>query len=455
MKIIIIGDGKVGYTLAEKLSKEQNSVTIIDKDIDALRKANENLDVMCIKGNGVSTGILIEAGVYNTDLLIAATSSDEMNMVCCLTAKRLGAKNTIARIRDPEYANELSMLKTELELNMVINPEQAAAYEIAQLLRFPPATNIESFAKGKVELVEIKVTPDLPIVGKQLKYISNKICHTILICAVVRDGEIKIPNGDFTILKDDIIHVIGSPLNITDFCNKIGKYKERIKTVMVVGGGKIAYYLAPLITEMGMKVKIIENNEKRCEELSELLPDSIIIYGDGTDEELLESENIADMDAFISLTGRDEDNLILALIAKQHLIKKIVLKINRMNYLNIIQNLALNSIISPKLIAANHIIKYVRGLKNAEASEIQTLYRIVDGKAETIEFTANKHTKFIGIPLKNLNIIKDVLLTTIVRKNKIIIPHGNDFIKEGDSVIIISKNKVLSDINQIFATGVL
>ena len=333
MRIIIIGDGKVGYSLAETLSKEDNDVTIIDKNSDALKKASENLDVMCIRGNGVSTNILMQAGVKDVDLLIAATSSDEMNMVCCLTAKKLGAEHTIARIRDPEYANELSILKHDLGLDLVINPEQAAAGEIARLLRFPSAVNIESFAKGRVDLIEIKATEGIPIIGMKLKNISQKIASDILIGAVLRDGEVIIPNGDFEIEENDTLYIIGRPSSVFNFCKQIGKISQKIKNVMVVGGGRIAYYLVQYLKNTDMKVKMIEISKDRCVALSEMLPNTLIINGDGTDEDVLNSENLSDMNAFVSLTGRDEENLMAALLAKQSGVIKVIAKITRVNYL--------------------------------------------------------------------------------------------------------------------------
>lgn len=453
MKIIIIGDGKVGYSLAENLSQEDNDVTIIDKNPEALKKASENLDVMCIKGNGVSTKIMLEAGVKNADLLIAATTSDEMNMVCCLTARKLGAVHTIARIRDPEYANELSTLKEELELDMVINPEQAAAREIARLLSLPPAINIESFSKGRVELVEIKVTPDVPIIGMKLKHISSRISSSILIGVVIRGEEIIIPDGEFEIRQNDIIYIVGKPVNIYNFCKLIGKCNHKIRNVMIVGGGRIAFYLAALVMDLGMKVKIIESDRQRCLELSELLPDALIIHGDGTDEAVLLSENLSDMDAFVSLTGRDEENLMSALLAKENGVQKVIAKINRMNYAGIVKNLGLDSVVSPKVITTNHILRYVRGLKNALGNPVQTLYKIVGEQAEAVEFIANETTHFLDTPLKKLNIRKGVLIAAIVRKDEIIIPHGNDVIKKGDSVIIISIRNDFSDLNDIENSG--
>ena len=453
MKIIIIGDGKVGYSLAENLSKENNDVTIIDKNPEALKKASEYLDVMCIRGNGVSTKILLEAGVKEADLLIAATTSDEMNMVCCLTGKKLGAQHTIARIRDQEYASELSVLKADLGLDMVINPEQAAATEIAQLLSFPSAIDVEPFAKGRVELVEIKVTGDMPVIGMQLKAISSKISSSVLIGAVLRNENVIIPDGDFQIWEDDAIYILGRPSNVFNFCKKLGLYTPKIRNVMIVGGGRIAYYLAKYLDETGMKAKIIEIDYKKCLELSELLPNTLIIHGDGSDETVLNSENLSDMDAFVSLTGRDEENLMSALLAKQFGVPKVIAKINRINYSSVIKNLGIDSIISPKVITANNITRYVRGLKNAMGNPVEALYKIVDDKAEASEFTASQQTKFINIPLRDLKLLKGVLVAAIVRRSDIIIPHGKDAIKLGDTVILISKDRQFSDLNDIIAPG--
>jgi len=453
MRIIIIGDGKVGYSLAENLSKENNDVTIVDKNPDALKKASEYLDVMCIRGNGVSTKVLMEAGVKEADLLIAATTSDEMNMVCCLTAKKLGAKHTIARIRDPEYASELTTLKKELGLDMVINPEQAAASEIARLLSFPAAMEVEPFAKGRIELVEIKVTQGMPVVGMQLREISSRISSSVLIGAVLRNNEIIIPNGDFRIEANDAIYIIGGPSHVFNFSRKIGIYTPKIKNVMIVGGGRIAYYLAKYLDETDLKAKIIEIDYNKCLELSELLPNALIIHGDGSDEALLNSENLSEMDAFVSLTGHDEDNLMSALMAKQSGVGKVIAKINRMNITSTINSLGIDCVVSPKTITANHITRYVRGLKNAMGNPVETLFKIIGGKAEVLEFNATQSTSFINVPLKDIKIKKNVLVAAIARGNEIIIPHGKDVIKEGDSVILISKGNQFSDLNDIVAPG--
>jgi trk system potassium uptake protein TrkA len=453
MKIIIIGDGKVGFALAENLSKENNDVTIIDKDPVPLRKASEYLDVMCIRGNGVSTKILIEAGVEDADLLIAATTSDEMNMVCCLTAKKLGAEHTIARIRDPEYASELSVLKRDLGLDMVINPEHACANEIGRVLSYPTAVNVEPFAKGRVELVEMKVVEGMQLVGMKLKDISSKMASSILIGAVLREDDVIIPNGDFQINENDMLYIIGRPNNVYSFCSRVGLYHDKVKNVMIIGGGRIGFYLAQYLDEAEMKAKIIEVDKDRCYELSELLPNTLIISGDGSDEDLLNSENLCDMDAFVTLTGRDEENLLAALYARQCGVHKVVAKINKINYASIIKNMGIDSVVSPKQITANGIIKFVRGLKNALGNPVETLYKIIGDKAEALEFTAGQSTKFLNIPIQDIKLVEGVIFGAIVRKNEIIIPHGRDVIKLGDSVILIVKDKQFSDFNDIIRPG--
>lgn len=452
MKIIIIGDGKLGFNLAENLSREDNDVTIIDKNPEALRKADGRLDVMCIKGNGLSTSVLLEAGVQEADILIAATNSDEMNMVCCLTGKKLGARHTIARIRDPEYADELSQLKIDLDLDMIINPEQAVAGEIARLLEFPSAANIEVFAEGRVVMMEMKVTRDMPIAGMSLKEMTRRGSLPILIGGVLRNQTVIIPRGDFVMREGDILYIVGRPSKVSQFFRRAGVHVQKIKNVMVMGGGRIAYYLARFLEEMEVGVKIIEIDEQRCIELTELLPNTLIIHGDASDESVLHSENLESMSAFISVTGRDEENLIAALLVKQYGVPKVVAKINRINFSAAIKNLGIDNLVSPKITTANYILRYVRGLQNAVDNPVKTLYRIMEGRAEALEFTADRLTRFLDVPLKRLNVAPGILVAAIVRQNEIIIPNGNDVIKERDSVILIAYDKILSDLNEMVSS---
>lgn len=453
MRIIIIGDGKVGYNLAESLSTEGHSIIIIDKNAEKLQEATDNLDVQCVKGNGLSTKVLLEAGVREADLLIAVTNSDEMNMVCCLTAKKLGAKHTIARIRDPEYADELSQLKNDLELDMVINPERAAAREIAKLVEFPSAISVETFARGRVEMVEIQVTGDMPIVGLTLKEVAQRISSSVLIGAVLRDGDVQIPDGSFTILENDMVYIIGQPSRVFYFCTHIGMHLMKIKQVMIVGGGNIAYYFAKYIDEIGMKVKIIEADYDRCSKLSELLPNALIIHGNGADDKLLRSENIGEMECLVSVTNSDEENFMVAFFAKRSGVPKVIARIDHKSYSELNHDIGIDNLLSPKDVIAEYIFRYVRGLHNAIDNPVNTLYRIIGGQAEVLEFTADDSAKMLGIPLKKLKLAKDILVGIIVRNNTTIIPHGNDIIKKDDSVILITKGQALTHLNDMLTQG--
>ena len=403
MKIIIVGDGKVGFTLAEHLSQEEHDVTVIDTNDDALRRASESLDVMCVKGNGASISALRESGADTADVVIAATSMDEVNMVCCLTAKRLGAKYVIARVRNVEYAAELATLKQELGIDMVINPENATAVEISRLLRFPSAANIETFYRGRVELIGFRVQEGDFIVGHPLSAQSHKLQELpMLMCAVERCGEVTIPDGSFVHQAEDRLYLIGQPRGLTDFFKLLGRYTPRLKDVFLVGGGRIAHYLTAILEHLGMRVKIVERSMDRCRHLSEVLPRTMVICGDGTDQELLEQENISAADAFVALTDRDEDNLIISLYAMQQGLKKVVAKSNRQNYAGIARAVGLDSVISPKFITANQILQVVRGMQNSKGSVMNALYRIAGGHAEAMEFLANDTTRNLGIPLKDL-----------------------------------------------------
>lgn len=446
MKIIIIGAGKVGYNLAQNLVNENNDIIIVDKNPLALEKAEDNLDVMCIKGNGVSASILHEAGVAEADLLIAVTGSDEVNMVCCLTAKQLGVNRAAARVRDPEYANELSLIKEQIGVDFIINPEYAAAEEIARTLSFSSAVNVERFASGRVRMVELKVTAGMDMIGKTIRQIDKETASSVLIGVIVREDEVIVPDGNAVIKENDLIYVIGKASNVFKFCKMSGKNPLKIKHVMIVGGGRITYYLYKLLTEMGIKIKIIEIDKERCLELSDILPNALIINSDGTEEEILQAENIKNMDCFIACTGIDEENLMSSLIAKRMGVKKIITKISRSNYIHIVRELGLDTVISPKLITSNQILKYVRG------NALESLLRIAEGKVEILEFIIDSSSKLINKPLKDLGISDATIIATIVRKNEVVVPHGNDVIKSGDRVIVITMEKNISGIKELEAS---
>ena len=451
LKIIIVGDGKVGFTLAEHLSQENHDVTIIDSNDDALKRASEALDVMCVKGNGATISALRESGADHADIIIAATSMDEVNMVCCLTAKRLGAKYAIARVRNVEYAVELSMIKKELGIDLVINPENATAVEIARLLRFPPAANIDTFYRGRVELVGVRLQEGDFICGQPLANLDHRVRSLpMLFCAAERGESAVIPDGSFIPQPGDKLYLIGQPVGINQFFKLLGRYTPKIKDVFIVGGGRISHYLTGILENLGIRVKLVEKNMDRCRQLSEFLPRTMVICGDGTDQELLESEDVAASDAFIALTDRDEDNLIISLYALQQGITKVVAKSNRQNYAGIARSVGLDSVISPKMITANQILQVVRGMQNSKGSVMNALYKIAGGYAEAMEFVVAGNTRGLGIPLKDLRLKKGILIAVIIHQNRIVIPEGSSVIQAGDTVIIVSRDKVILDVNDIY-----
>nr|WP_307991475.1 Trk system potassium transporter TrkA [uncultured Niameybacter sp.] len=450
MKIIIIGAGKIGYNLAKHLSSEDNDVIIIDKDQKALAKVEDSLDVMPIKGNGIRTSTLLDAGCKGIDLIIAVTGSDEVNMLCCLTAKKLGALRSIARIRDPQYAKELLLIKEDLGLDMVINPEQVAAHEITRILTMPGATKVSTFAQGRVGMVGLTIKKNTPIAGLKIKQIVEKFNVPILIGVIIREGNVIIPNGDFEVEVNDSIYAIGHLATLYNFCKHVQDKGNRVKRVLVVGGGKITYYLAELLHELNIKVKVIEKDEATCLNLAEELPDTLIINGDGTDSTLLLQEHIESVDSFIALTNRDEENIISSLIAKQHKVDSVITKISRSNCRSVIEGIGIDTVISPQEFTTDHILKYVRG------NTVETLQRIMDGQGEVIEFiaTANDHL-LLDTPIHKLNLLSNVLIAAVVRKNRVVILNGNDRLYEGDRVLIITTRNItrLKDIIHHTAGG--
>ena len=451
MRILVVGDGKVGHVLAEHLTREGHNVVIVDIDEEALQRSEDTLDVMCIRGNGANAKTLIDAGAQKADIIIAATASDETNMLCCLVAKRLGTQYAIARIRDPEYNESLNLLRHELDIDMAINPERATAQEISRLLRFPFANNIESFARGRVEMVEFRAQEHDAVVGRPLREIAAKVhgIPQVLYAAVERDGSVIIPGGDFVIEPGDRVHVAADVVTITEYFRFLGKNSLRVKDVMILGGGRIGYYLAKMIAPMGVHVSLIEINEKKANRLSEALPDVNVIYGDGTDQELLEQEGLTQMDAFIALCDRDEENLMTGLFAARQGVPKVIVKNNRVAYADLINSLGLDSVVSPRSITCANILRYVRGRVNSEGTKVERLYRLMDGKAEALEFIARAGDPYIGIPLKDLRTRPGVLVAVIVRKGQVIVPFGNDHIEAGNSVVILSRDSGIKDLNEV------
>lgn len=451
MQIIIVGCGKVGTALAAGLSVEDHNITVIDNDSNVLQMVANTYDIRGIVGNGASYSVLSEADLENTDLIIAVTESDELNLLCCVIAKKAGQCQTIARVRNPIYLHEREFLKEELGLSMIINPEFAAALEISRLLRFPSAIDIDTFAKGRVEMLRLRLSQPGILDGMALKNISSSLGCDVLICAVERDGEVTIPSGDFVLHTGDTLSMVASHKNAAKFFHKIGLKTHHVKNTMIIGGGQISVYLAFFLIEEGISVKIIEMNEKRCEELCDLLPKSkaTIICGDGTDEELLSEERIDQMDSVVTLTGIDEENIILSLYAKTKVKVKTVTKINRIQLNEVIRSLDLDSVVYPKHLTAETILQYVRATQNSIGSNVETLYKLMDDRVEALGFHIQEHSRVTNICLQNLETREDVLIACIIRKGQVIIPGGQDSILPEDSVIVVTTCSGLTDVEDI------
>lgn len=447
MKIVIIGAGKIGTTLAQRLAMEDHLVTLVDIRPEALEEVS-TLDVMTVEGNGISKETLLEAGVDKADLAIAVLSTDEENLLACLIAKKLGVGNTIARVRNPEYSSGIRLIQDELGLSMALNPELASASEMARLMRTPSAIKIDVFAGGKIELHKALLPADSPLDGCKLMELG-KIQHGILICIVERGDEVFIPSGTFVLRGGDRISFVAKPRMAAKFFQKIGIAADPVKKVLLLGGGKISYYLARQMLDYGADVKIIESNYDTCEYLSEALPEANIVCGDGTNERLLSQENIEKMDAIASLTGIDEENVLMSLYARSVSKAKIVTKVNRTTFAGIIDSLDLGSVFHPRDIAADHILRYVRALQNSMGSNVETLYKLVGGKAEALEFRATAKSSVCSTPLMELKLQKGLLIGAINRGGKVLTPSGKDTIEPGDTVVVVTTVTGLNDLDDI------
>ena len=451
MKIIIVGAGKVGYQLAKNLLSEGNDITVIDKNEQVVNTAGNTLDCIGLTGNGAAYSTLLDAGVANNDLLIATTASDEINIITCLTAKHLGIKNTIARVRNPEYYEKTGFLQNTIGASMLINPEFSTAGEIARILRLPSATKVELFAGGKAELISYKVKPGSPIEGITLSDFNRSTGIKVLICAAECGGNVMIPSGDFIPRADDILYVIGAPQDMVNTLKKINVYSNRAKTVMIAGGGKIAFYLTEMLVKSGVKVKLIEKDRKKAEELAAFLPKAVVLVGDVSDHELLLEEGLEKTDAFIALTGLDEGNILAALYASQHNVRKVIAKVNNDDLVSLMRGTALDSVVSPKHLTVNYISRYVRALAEGENAEsVEAVYKLSGGKAEVLEFTAEgENAPYLNTPLMDLRLKKSVLIACIVRKGRAIIPGGQDSILKNDKLLVVTADKQLRSLKDI------
>ena len=433
MDIIIVGCGKVGFTLVEQLSNEDHNIVVIDEKPEKVQYITDRLDVMGIVGNGINHKTLLEAGIATADLLIAVTGDDEKNLLCCVIAKKTGHCQTIARVRNPIYNGEIAFLKKEFGLAMIINPELTAANEISRVFQFPSAIRVDSFAKGHVELLHFKVSENSPLIHLKLFNLHQTLHSNVLVCTVIRGSEV----------------IASERRNAIDFFRKIGIVKNRVGNAILAGGGKVSFYLAKILIQSGIRVTIIEINPSRCDVLSELLPEATIICGDATDQDLLSEEGLEQAQGFAALTGLDEENILLSLYANDVSNAKTVTKINRSSFNSVINEMNLGSIIYPRVITADYILKYVRSTVNSINSNVETLYKLAGGKAEALEFIIKENSAVAGIPLQDLNFRKNTLICCIYRNGKVILPGGQDMMLAGDSVLVVISGYRISDIKEI------
>lgn len=448
MKIIIVGGGKTGANLAASLNDEGHNVTIIDHNAERVNTICNDNDVMGLLGNGMNYSSLEEAGIEEADLLIAVTGSDEQNLLCSLFAKKNERCSTIARIRNPMYLKETEFIKEQVGLSIAINPEYAGAMEISQILRFPSAIEVNSFAKSGVEMLTFKIPEGSVLDGKNLTYVRTKLESGVLFCGVERGGEVTIPSGAFELKAGDKATIMIRPTEANKFFRKIKYDTHSVKNVMIVGGGTIAYYLAQLLLASRIDVKIIERDEARCNELAELLPEALIIHGDASDKNLLMEEGITSVDAFVALTGYDEENVLLSLYAKEMSNAKVVTKVDRQIFSELIAGLDLDSVIHLHNITAEYILQHVRAKQNAMGNNIETLYKLMGGKVEAVEFNISQNAPGIGVPLREMALKKNLIVCGINRGRRFILPDGDTTIQPGDRVVVVGQMK-LTDFEDI------
>ncbi|MBE6955274.1 MAG: Trk system potassium transporter TrkA [Ruminococcaceae bacterium] len=451
MKIIVVGVGKLGNALVKQLTQEGHDVIIIDTNSSIIDNVVNVYDVMGVCGNGASYLVQREAQVAEAELLIATTSSDEINIFACLVAKKIGVDHTIARVRTPEYEQQLRFMRNDLGLTMALNPERETAHEIARVLRFPNAVKMESFSKGRLELVEYRIPSGSALDGLRLMDLYRSLHIKILICAVARGNQTVIPGGDFILQAGDSIHLTASAHELEQFFRQLGVFKDTATSAMIIGASKIGYYLAQELIQMGIAVRIIDQDEQRCTYMSEQLPKALMIVGDGTDPELLDEEGIEDTDAFVAVTGLDEANILMCLSASRMTNCKTVAKVNRRSMQDVVLSTSmLDSIVSTSHVSTDLILQYVRGMQNASGMAVKTLHRLLDGKIDALEFTVPADLPCIGTPLKDLKLKPGILLAGIVRQNgQIIIPSGDDCLRLNDDVVIVTTNTNIRDLREI------
>lgn len=451
MKIIIAGAGKSGFAVAKTLSEEGHDITVIDKSGEIITQVSNALDVICVEGNATNPESLIGAGAAEAELIVAATRSDEVNMICGIAARKLGTPHVIARIRDPEYMTQTAFLRETLGLSMIVNPELECAREIARILRFPSAARVDVFSKGSVEIVEHRVLPGEALDGLALKNLSSIVRAAVLISVVEREGEVFIPNGDFTLRGGDKLSITGSSHELRKLFTAVGKYKKPVKKVLIMGGGRIAVYLTAMLQESGMSVTLVERDRKRCDELCDLIPGANIIHGDATNSDVLQEEGIRAADAFVALSGDDGDNIVTSMYASQCKVGTIITKVNREHFTDIMESSGLDCIVSPKDLVAQQLARYVRAMSNSAGSSMETLYKLADGRVEALEFTVGEGFAGAGQTLRELKLRRGVLVCAVIRGAKSIIPDGNTALCANDHVIIAASAGMVKTLDDILA----
>ncbi len=449
MKIIVVGAGKIGLTLTQYLTREGHDVTVIERDPERITLVNTTLDAITI-ASPVDIEALRMAGAETADLLIAATDSDESNILCCMVGRKLGVKHTIARVRRQDHYETVMLLRDELGLSMTINPEYDAAGEISRVLRFPSAAKVEPFAKGQAELVEFRLGENNPLCGMTLKNFPNKFDRGVLICAVRRGDQVHIPGGDFVLQAGDSVNVVGAPKHIHAFFRSMAIFQKSARDVMVVGGGMVGVYLCRQLLGMGIRVRIIERDPDKCDKIKDALPHAIVICADGSRPSTLEEEGLEDMDALVAITGSDEINIILGAYARSAGVNKAVAKVNEDSLLPVAEHMGLEEPVQPRYITAQQVLQYVRSMENASGSSgVEMLRRILDGKLEVLEFRAGVSSPCVGVTLRDLPTRKDVLVAAIIRDGKCLIPGGDDEIWAGDSVLAVTTKRGMSRLEDI------
>lgn len=449
MKIVIIGLGTIGKTILKNLSGEGHTITIIDEDKAKIESLIEKYDVFGVVGNGACLDIQKEAKMKDADLAIVLTNSDELNVFACLVAKKIGVKNTIARVRNPDYRKQIMAMKDDLGIAMIINPEQEMANEIFNIINLPSVNGIEHFAKGRVSLVEIIAEKGCSLIDETLISLGEKLNTKILICAVQRGDEVIIPSGNFKIEEGDKIYFTANAKSLGDFLSEVNLVKSPFKHIMIVGGGRIGYYLADALSKKKYSVRLLENDPVTAEALAELLPRATVICGNGTQHDVLVEEGIEAMDAFVALTDIDEENMIVSMFANKKKVKKTITQIKSDDLYGMLDELGIDNNVSPKHIVAGRVISYIRALANTVGSNVLTLYQLVNDQVEALEFAAKKQEDFYDKPLRELNMKKNCLIACIIRQNEVIIPDGNSEIHLGDNVVVVTTHKNFDDLNDV------